>query len=95
MATGAVAGAAATVVMTVAQLHVFPRLLPRRYQRRFLPRQVLRGAQRRLLGTRLVHGDDEDRLVLAAHHAFGTSAGAAFGLLRRRLPRLRPDRPLA
>ena len=79
---GAMAGFAATVPMTIA-MEALRAVLPREQQRRMPPREIVdRSVEKTDEGHQV---DNADRFVIttAAHFAFGTAAGALYGLLVR------------
>jgi uncharacterized membrane protein YagU involved in acid resistance len=84
-AVGAVAGLIGTVTMS-ASMAIMQRLLPRRHQEPYEPRQVVEGMLKK---TKLHDEVDEpakSALTYAAHLGFGAAMGAAYEVIERRLP---------
>jgi len=89
--TGALAGTAGTITMTVALRRVFPALLPESMQwKEFLPKTVVEGVEAQTVGPGALTEDEEMGVTLPAHFAYGATMGMIYGVVRARLTRGSP-----
>lgn len=79
---GVFAGITGTVAMTLALRRAFPRVLPPRARREFLPELVVAGFERKLTGEKRLEPHTRRVATMPAHYAYGAAAGLGYGLLR-------------